>query len=64
MKWEQIESKWALMTHRIRADFRAGERPSTAGDVDLQGASETVTAGVADLGADRGGSNEIEAVPK
>jgi hypothetical protein len=21
MKWDQIESKWALMTRRIRADF-------------------------------------------
>jgi hypothetical protein len=21
MNWDQIESRWALMTHRIRADF-------------------------------------------
>jgi len=24
MKWDQIESKWALMTRRIRADFGDG----------------------------------------
>lgn len=30
MKWDQIESKWALMTRRIRADF--GDERSEAID--------------------------------
>jgi hypothetical protein len=29
MKWDQIETKWALMTRRIRADF-ADERTDEA----------------------------------
>jgi hypothetical protein len=31
MKWEQIESKWALMTRRIRADLGDPERGAGEG---------------------------------
>ena len=29
MNWDQIESKWALMTRRIRADFGDGRIETT-----------------------------------
>jgi hypothetical protein len=35
MNWDQIESKWAAMTHRIRADF--GNQRSVATDVPRRG---------------------------
>ncbi len=34
MKWDQIESKWALMTRRIRADF--GDERNAASGVSRQ----------------------------
>jgi hypothetical protein len=48
MKWDQIESKWALMTRRIRADF--GGACSEASDVSLGAVqrSETFTTTITD----------------
>jgi hypothetical protein len=28
MDWKQIETKWAEMAHRVRADARCAERPA------------------------------------
>ena len=33
MKWEQIESKWAAMTRRIRAEYTADRNDATDGSV-------------------------------
>lgn len=33
MKWDQIETKWAAMTQRIRADYAADRLESTDGPV-------------------------------
>jgi hypothetical protein len=33
MKWDQIETKWALMTRRIRADLGEGRSEVTTGRI-------------------------------
>jgi hypothetical protein len=56
MKWDQIESKWALMTRRIRADFRderSGSIEASAGTLKRHDAhaakiAESQTAAVSD----------------
>lgn len=64
MRWEQIERKWVLMTHRIRADFGPGETEAAGRDIDLIGPGLSVTTRVSDGGADRVGRNEAEASSK
>lgn len=48
MKWDQIESKWALMTRRIRADLCDDRTDATKGTVRTPKARDTLTATIAD----------------
>lgn len=48
MKWEQIETKWAAMTRRIRADYAADRiEPTGRAMRSLRGA-DALTASIAD----------------
>ena len=48
MKWDQIETKWALMTRRIRADLGEGRSEVTTGFVRVHNRRDTVQPVVAD----------------
>ena len=51
MKWDQIETKWAAMTRRIRADYASGETdrigPANRPSRNVQGRN-AVSAAIAD----------------
>jgi len=47
MNWDQIESKWALMTRRIRADWR-DERSESTGSASLPKRRDGLAAAIAD----------------
>ena len=46
MKWDQIESKWTLMTRRIRADF--GDADCSVAKRSSLGRPDAVKAAIAD----------------
>lgn len=48
MNWDQIETKWALMTRRIRADLGDDRNDVTAGFVRAPNRRSTVRPAVAD----------------
>jgi hypothetical protein len=48
MKWDQIESKWALMTRRIRADFCEQHADVAKGRVNTLNRRDSVGPTVAD----------------
>lgn len=48
MKWDQIETKWALMTRRIRADLCVDRTEMTTGSVRPLNRRDTVRPAVAD----------------
>jgi len=48
MKWDQIETKWALMTRRIRADLGDVRTEVATGFVRLHNRRDTVRPSVAD----------------
>lgn len=48
MKWDQIESKWALMTRRIRADFRDERSGSIEASAGTLKRNDAHTAKIAD----------------
>jgi hypothetical protein len=48
MKWDQIETKWALMTRRIRADLSDVRAEVTTGFVRTHNRRDTVEPVVAD----------------
>ena len=48
MKWDQIETKWTLMTRRIRADLGEGRTEVTTGLVRTLDRRSTVRPSVAD----------------
>jgi len=48
MKWDQIETKWALMTRRIRADLGEGCAEVTTGLVRTLDRRGTARSAVAD----------------
>jgi hypothetical protein len=48
MKWDQIESKWALMTRRIRADWGGDHVEATEMPIRGPKRREAVPQGIAD----------------
>lgn len=48
MKWDQIESKWALMTRRIRCDFGEDRPDATEAPVRLIKRRDVVSPSIAD----------------
>ena len=48
MKWDQIETKWALMTRRIRADLGESRTEVTTGRVQTLDRRGTARPSVAD----------------
>ncbi len=48
MKWDQIESKWALMTRRIRADFCEQQADVAKGRVNTLNRRDSVGPTIAD----------------
>jgi hypothetical protein len=48
MKWEQIESKWALMTRRIRADWDCDRIETTGASVRTLKRPDPLKATIAD----------------
>ncbi len=48
MKWDQIETKWALMTRRIRADLGDVRTEVTSGFVRTHNRRDTVRPAVAE----------------
>lgn len=48
MKWDQIETKWALMTRRIRADLCESRTEVTTGSVRTLDRRGTASPSVAD----------------
>lgn len=48
MKWDQIESKWALMTRRIRVDCGAERTVSTDATVGTPKRNDALTAKIVD----------------
>ncbi|MDO8883335.1 MAG: hypothetical protein U0934_09385 [Pseudotabrizicola sp.] len=48
MKWDQIESKWAVMTRRIRADWGDDRIAAREGSVRTLKRRDDTTPGIAD----------------
>lgn len=59
MNWDQIESKWAAMTRRVRADWMTDRPDAIAQSVRRTARSDARSAVAADRKADSG-INEVQ----
>ncbi len=64
MKWDQIESKWALMTRRIRADIGAVRGDASEGSVQALRRRDKLTATIADSLTAAGSDSEFKTSAK
>ena len=48
MNWDQIENKWALMTRRIRADWRDERAEAAGGSASMSRRRDGLASAIAD----------------